>query len=67
MVLFDEDTPLKVITALTPAVLAKGADYSIEGVVGREIVEAAGGKVELVQFVDGRSTSRIIDKILASY
>lgn len=67
VVLFDEDTPLNVITALTPAVLAKGADYTVEGVVGREIVEAAGGKVELVQFVDGRSTSRIIDKILATY
>jgi D-beta-D-heptose 7-phosphate kinase/D-beta-D-heptose 1-phosphate adenosyltransferase len=67
VVLFDEDTPLTVIEALVPAVLAKGADYKIEEVVGREVVEAGGGRVELVQFVDGRSTSRIIDKILASY
>ncbi|HBG08327.1 MAG TPA: D-glycero-beta-D-manno-heptose 1-phosphate adenylyltransferase, partial [Geobacter sp.] len=67
VVLFDEDTPLTLIEALAPAVLVKGGDYSIEGVVGREVVEAAGGRVELVQFVDGRSTSRIIDKILASY
>ena len=67
LVLFDEDTPLGVITALSPDVLVKGGDYSIEGVVGREVVEANGGRVELVQFVDGRSTSRIIEKILASY
>ena len=67
VVIFDEDTPLAVIKALAPAVLVKGADYSVEEVVGRELVEAGGGRVELVQFVDGRSTSRIIDKILASY
>ena len=67
VVLFDEDTPLTLIEALVPTVLAKGADYKIEDVVGREVVEAGGGRVELVQFVDGRSTSRIIDKILNSY
>jgi D-beta-D-heptose 7-phosphate kinase / D-beta-D-heptose 1-phosphate adenosyltransferase len=67
VVLFDDDTPLRVIEALVPAVLVKGGDYSIEEVVGREAVEAAGGRVELVKFVDGRSTSRIIEKILASY
>jgi D-beta-D-heptose 7-phosphate kinase / D-beta-D-heptose 1-phosphate adenosyltransferase len=67
VVLFDEDTPLRLIEALVPDVLVKGGDYSIEEVVGREVVEAAGGRVELVQFVDGRSTSRIIEKILASY
>lgn len=67
VVLFDEDTPLKVIEALAPDILVKGGDYSIEGVVGRELVEARGGRVELIQFVDGRSTSRIIEKILSSY
>jgi D-beta-D-heptose 7-phosphate kinase/D-beta-D-heptose 1-phosphate adenosyltransferase len=67
VVLFDEDTPLKVIGALSPSVLVKGGDYNIDEVVGRELVEAGGGRVELVQFVDGRSTSRIIEKILASY
>jgi D-beta-D-heptose 7-phosphate kinase / D-beta-D-heptose 1-phosphate adenosyltransferase len=67
VVLFDEDTPLKVIEALAPAVLVKGGDYNLDEVVGRELVEARGGRVELVQFVDGRSTSRIIEKILASY
>ena len=67
VVLFDEDTPLTLIRALTPDILVKGGDYSVDEVVGREVVEAAGGRVELIQFVDGRSTSRIIEKILASY
>lgn len=67
VVLFDEDTPVRVIEAVQPDVLVKGGDYSLDQVVGREIVEARGGRVELVQFVDGRSTSRIIEKILASY
>ena len=67
VVLFDEDTPLALIQALAPDILVKGGDYRVEEVVGRELVEARGGRVELVQFVDGRSTSRIIEKILASY
>jgi D-beta-D-heptose 7-phosphate kinase / D-beta-D-heptose 1-phosphate adenosyltransferase len=67
VVLFDEDTPLRLIEAVAPDILVKGGDYLVEEVVGRELVEARGGRVELVQFVDGRSTSRIIEKILASY
>jgi len=67
VVLFDEDTPLTVIEALAPAILVKGGDYNVDEVVGREVVEAHGGHVELIQFVDGRSTSRIIEKILGSY
>lgn len=65
--LFDEDTPLELITALKPHVLAKGGDYSLEGVVGRDVVEAYGGRVELVTFVDGKSTTNIIEKILERY
>jgi len=67
VVLFDEDTPLRVIEALAPAILVKGGDYNVEQVVGREVVEKNGGRVELIQFVDGKSTSLIIEKILASY
>jgi D-beta-D-heptose 7-phosphate kinase / D-beta-D-heptose 1-phosphate adenosyltransferase len=67
VVLFGEDTPLTLIEALAPHILVKGGDYQVEEVVGRELVEARGGRVELVQFVDGRSTSRIIEKILAAY
>lgn len=67
VVVFDEDTPLRLIEAIKPAVLVKGGDYTLDGVVGREVVEAAGGRVELVQFVDGKSTTNIIGKILESY
>lgn len=67
VVVFDEDTPLNLIEALKPSILVKGGDYTLDGVVGREIVEANGGRVELVQFVDGKSTTNIIGKILESY
>ena len=67
VVIFNEDTPLELITALRPHILVKGGDYTPEGVVGKEIVESYGGRVELIQFVDGRSTSNIIDKILQEY
>lgn len=67
VVIFDEDTPLNLISALKPDILVKGGDYTLDGVVGREIVEAAGGRVELVQFVDGKSTTNIIEKILQNY
>ena len=65
--LFDEDTPLELIKMLKPHVLAKGGDYSIDGVVGKDVVEAYGGRVELITFVDGKSTSNIIDTILERY
>ena len=65
VVVFDEDTPLNLINALKPDVLVKGADYDLEGVVGAKEVLHNGGKVELVQFVDGYSTSRIVEKIKA--
>ena len=67
VVIFDEDTPLKLIETIRPDVLVKGGDYTREGVVGHELVESYGGRVELVQFVDGRSTSGIIEQILERY
>jgi D-beta-D-heptose 7-phosphate kinase/D-beta-D-heptose 1-phosphate adenosyltransferase len=67
VVLFDEDTPLELITALKPHILVKGGDYSLEGVVGKDIVESYGGRVELVTFVDGKSTTNIIERILELY
>ncbi|MEI6206136.1 MAG: D-glycero-beta-D-manno-heptose-7-phosphate kinase [Desulfuromonadales bacterium] len=67
VILFDEDTPLELISALKPDVLAKGGDYTLEGVVGKEFVEAYGGRVELVSFVDGKSTSNIIERVLKLY
>lgn len=65
--LFDEDTPLELIRSVKPMVLVKGGDYSPEGVVGKDVVESYGGRVELVEFVDGRSTTNIIEKILQTY
>ncbi len=67
VVLFDEDTPLELISLLKPTVLVKGGDYTPEGVVGKDIVESYGGRVELIQFVDGKSTTNIIEKIMAQY
>ena len=67
VVVFDEDTPLNLITALKPYILAKGGDYSIDDVVGRDVVESYGGRVELVTFVDGKSTTNIIERVLELY
>lgn len=63
---FDEETPLTVISALIPDVLVKGADWGIERVVGREIVEKAGGKVVSIELTRGRSTSALIERIRTS-
>ena len=63
VVVFGEDTPLLLIEAIKPAVLVKGADYSRETVVGHEIVEAHGGRVELIELVQGRSTTNILRKL----
>jgi D-beta-D-heptose 7-phosphate kinase/D-beta-D-heptose 1-phosphate adenosyltransferase len=63
VVLFDEDTPLRLIRALRPAVLTKGADYKTKrDVVGWDAVEKWGGRVELVELVEGRSTSSLVSK-----
>ncbi|KAB0670138.1 D-glycero-beta-D-manno-heptose-7-phosphate kinase [Oryzomonas sagensis] len=67
VVIFDEDTPLELITALKPHILAKGGDYTADGVVGKDVVEAYGGRVELVSFVDGKSTTNIIERVLERY
>ena len=66
LVVFSEDTPLKLIEAIKPDVLAKGADYTREAVVGHEIVEAHGGRVALIDLVEGRSTTNIIRKLSAT-
>ena len=60
VVVFEEDTPLELIAQVRPAVLVKGGDYTREKVVGREIVEADGGEVMLVDLVPGHSTSGLV-------
>lgn len=62
--IFNEDTPHEIIEKLIPDVLVKGADWSIENIVGRDVVESNGGKVETINFVADQSTSKIIEKIL---
>ena len=62
--LFDEDTPYELIRALVPDILVKGSDWSVGNVVGKDIVEAAGGAVHTIQFLPNRSTTNIIQKII---
>jgi rfaE bifunctional protein nucleotidyltransferase chain/domain len=63
IVIFDEDTPLELITALMPDILVKGADYSVENIVGAREVMANGGEVKTIEFVAGHSSTSIIQKI----
>jgi rfaE bifunctional protein nucleotidyltransferase chain/domain len=63
VVLFEEDTPIIPITTLLPDILVKGGDYSIDQIVGAPEVMANGGEVKAIEFVDGYSSSNIIDKI----
>ncbi len=63
VVLFDEPTPEGLIRQVRPDVLVTGADWADKGVVGREFVEANGGRVVLVPLVEGHSTSGLIEKI----
>jgi D-beta-D-heptose 7-phosphate kinase/D-beta-D-heptose 1-phosphate adenosyltransferase len=60
---FEEDTPLELITALQPDILAKGGDYTPETVVGRDLVEGRGGKLVLIPFLPGHSTSAIVERV----
>ncbi len=60
--LFDEDTPRDLVTALEPDVLVKGGDYTVETVAGAQEVIAAGGRVEIIPLVPGRSTTSIIER-----
>ncbi len=61
--IFDEPTPREVIAALLPDVLVKGGDWGVDRIVGREEVEAAGGQVMSLPFVDGCSTTDVIERI----
>jgi D-beta-D-heptose 7-phosphate kinase/D-beta-D-heptose 1-phosphate adenosyltransferase len=62
VVVFDEDTPEKLIARVKPTVLVKGSDYKHEDVVGHAIVEAAGGEVILIDIVPGHSTSAMVER-----
>lgn len=63
---FEEDTPFELIRLLRPQVLVKGGDWSLESVVGREIVEAEGGEVVLIPYQSGFSSTGLIERVLAN-
>jgi rfaE bifunctional protein nucleotidyltransferase chain/domain len=65
VVLFDEETPYELIKRFQPDVLVKGADWSEASMIGRDIVEARGGRVVRVPFEAGYSTTRIIERVKA--
>lgn len=64
---FDEPDPYRIISELSPDVLVKGGDWPIEKIIGRDVVEARGGRVINVPYVEGASTTGIIEKILKTY
>jgi len=65
--IFDEPTPREIIAALLPDILVKGGDWGIDRIVGREEVEAAGGQVMSSPFVEGCSTTDVIERIARRY
>jgi D-beta-D-heptose 7-phosphate kinase / D-beta-D-heptose 1-phosphate adenosyltransferase len=65
VILFDEDTPLNLINAIKPNVIAKGSDYAADQVVGGKEVQSWGGEIALIDLVEGKSTSNIIKKMNA--
>jgi rfaE bifunctional protein nucleotidyltransferase chain/domain len=63
VVVFDEETPHEIVSALQPDILVKGADWGENAIVGRDIVEARGGRVVRIALAEGYSTTKIIDRI----
>jgi len=63
VIYFDEDTPYELINIVKPNYLIKGSDYKPEDIVGFDILKKYGGEVKTIDFVEGYSTSKIIDKI----
>ena len=67
VIMFDEDTPYNIIKKLQPDVLIKGGDWTVDKIVGRDIVEARGGKVIAIPFIEGASTTGIVERVLEKY
>jgi D-beta-D-heptose 7-phosphate kinase/D-beta-D-heptose 1-phosphate adenosyltransferase len=63
VVVFDEDTPRRIVEAILPDVLVKGADWAEDAIVGRDVVESRGGRVVRVPLAPGYSTTAILDRI----
>lgn len=62
--IFEEDTPLSLIQKIQPDILVKGGDWPVEKIVGADVVLDSGGEVQTLSFVENRSTTKILDKIL---
>ena len=67
VVIFEEDTPYELIRAVAPDVLVKGGDWSVDRIVGRDLVEGAGGRVLSIPLLAGHSTTAVIERILAAH
>ena len=67
VIIFEEDTPERLIKEIKPDVLVKGGDWNIENIVGADFVQSYGGKVKTIEFVYDISTSKIIEKIINLY
>ena len=67
VVMFDEPDPYNTIAAIKPDILVKGGDWSLEDIVGRDIVESYGGEVHTLPFIEGASSSRMIEDIVTRY
>jgi D-glycero-beta-D-manno-heptose 1-phosphate adenylyltransferase len=65
VVVFDEETPLAIVTAIQPDVLVKGADWAADAIVGRDVVEARGGRVVRVALAPGYSTTALLSRVRA--
>lgn len=63
VILFNEDTPYKLITLIQPDVLVKGKDYTEENIIGYDVVNAKGGKVITIEYIEGYSTSELLNKL----
>jgi D-beta-D-heptose 7-phosphate kinase/D-beta-D-heptose 1-phosphate adenosyltransferase len=64
---FDEDTPLQAIMRIRPNILVKGADWGLDGIVGRAEVESWGGRVEALPLLEGQSTTGILERVISRY
>jgi rfaE bifunctional protein nucleotidyltransferase chain/domain len=65
--LFEEDTPFNLISEIIPDILVKGADWDLDKIVGRDVVEKNGGKVATIEFVENRSSTNIIETVIDRY
>lgn len=67
VIIFNEDNPLDLISKVLPDILVKGADWSVEKIIGADVVKQNGGEVKRIKFVENNSSTNIIDRIIQLY